>query len=710
MKFRYTLPFIICFFIAPIYGQYIPSYVESSTGLDNPALDGGRTEIELADINNDGNLDILSIGDHGSPYINTQEHGIMVWFGDGNGNWTVSQNGNFGYGGIAVGDVNNDGMLDVGYAMHHNYSSTDFGDQLIEVALGDGTGLNWTPWDDGLATNGESWGMFGTDFADIDGDGDLDVGSNSFGASSGIHIYLNNGDGTWTQSFGFTGGNSTDDFVFGDVNNDGYPDFAAAQQYGTVYINDSTGNFIQSDGNLPPAGNLGRYGPDLGDVDNDGTDELSFANSNGGVEVWKWSEGNQWSSISGSLPASGTYDGTQLYDMNSDGFTDLIAFSDGLVRIWLGDGNGSWTQAADITVPNQGTFVALRVEGDADHNGYADVALVDEEGSFVTYQNHLRFFKEASPADNLTIRSIYPSANRHINIGSVMTIKWLSEVPAGNTSVVKMEISKSDTSGPWIMISDQLKNNGQYQWIVPDSLASSEPCRIKFTVYSGSDSVSNYSPQFFISPESVVPVELVSFNATAQGNNVSLSWQTATETNNRGFEVQRSDRKDYGEVRGQKAEWKKIDFLEGNGTTNESHSYSYTDKDVTPGRYYYRLKQIDFNGSYSFSKEIEADVSAPMEFSLEQNYPNPFNPVTTIEYKIPDVGTSPANSAGRFMKFVKLKVYNTLGEEVTTLVNEEKPAGNYSVKFNGSNLPSGVYFYKLAAGSFIATRKMVLLR
>ena len=188
MKIKYLLSFTLCLFISQIYSQYIPSYVESSSGLGNPALDGGRTEIELADINNDGNPDILSIGDHGSPYVNTQEHGVMVWFGDGNGNWAVSQNGDFGYGGIAVGDVNNDGFLDVGYAMHHDYSSTDFGNQLIEVALGDGTGLNWTPWDDGLASNGESWGMFGTDFADIDNDGDLDIGSNSFGASSGIHI------------------------------------------------------------------------------------------------------------------------------------------------------------------------------------------------------------------------------------------------------------------------------------------------------------------------------------------------------------------------------------------------------------------------------------------------------------------------------------------------------------------------------------------
>ena len=296
-----------------VYAQYIPTYVESSNGLDNPFLDGGRTEVELADINNDGNLDILTVGDHGSPYIGTAEHGIMVWLGDGSAtNWTGIQIGNFGYGGIAVGDVNNDGKLDVGYGIHHNYSGEDFGDQILEVALGNGLGTDWTPWDDGLATNGEDWGMFCTDFADIDCDGDLDIGANSFGCCAGVHIYRNNSDGTWTQLFGFLGGNSSEDFVFGDVNNDGYPDFAVGQQNGTVYINDETGNFLLADGNLPSGGSIGRLGPDLGDIDSDGTDELSFTNLSGGVEVWKWSEGNNWTSVSNGLPVSGIKGTTEL--------------------------------------------------------------------------------------------------------------------------------------------------------------------------------------------------------------------------------------------------------------------------------------------------------------------------------------------------------------------------------------------------------------
>jgi len=593
------------------YSQYIPTYVESSSGLNNPFLEGGRTEVELADMNNDGNLDIISVGDHGSPYINTAEHGVMIWFGNGSGtNWSVVQIGNFGYGGVAIGDVNNDGKLDVGYGIHHNYSGEDLGDQILEVALGNGFGTDWTAWDNGLATNGESWGMFCTDFADVDCDGDLDIGSNAFGCCAGVHIYLNNANGSWTQSFGFTGGNSSMDFVFGDVNNDGYPDFATSHQNGTVYINDHTGNFTVARAGYSD-------GPDLGDIDNDGTDELSIVNNNGGVEVWKWSEGNNWTSISNGLPVSGGYEATQIYDMNSDGFGEVAAFGTGLITIWLGDGTGSWIQAAQFNLPSPGYFKAFRIDGDADHNGYADIVLVDEEGTWINYQNHLRFFKESSPADSITIRPVYPFTNKKINVQSVQTIKWISEVPSGVSSLVKLELSTNDINGPWNTIAVDLPNNGHYQWIIPESAASTDTCRIRYTVYTSTDTISSINPEgFFIIGQLVI-----------------------------------SD------------EQNKI----------------------------------------------------PEEFILYQNYPNPFNPSTVISYQLP------------VASIVTLKVYDILGNEIATLVNGEKPAGNYEVEFNSHSglsgirdLPSGIYFYQLLvsagrspdgkAGSFVQTKKMVLMR
>jgi hypothetical protein len=182
----------------------------------------------------------------------------------------------------------------------------------------------------------------------------------------------------------------------------------------------------------------------------------------------------------------------------------------------------------------------------------------------------------------------------------------------------------------------------------------------------------------------VLPVELTSFSANTIGNEIELRWQTATEINNKGFEIYRNG--------------KRISFVNGKGTTTEKQNYSFIDKGLSIGIYNYRLNQIDFDGTQKNVGETTVNLIRPEKFSLEQNYPNPFNPSTKIEFTIPQ------------SSFVNLKVYNILGKEVSNLVNEEKPAGSYEVKFNGSNLSSGIYFYTLKTGSYIQTKKLILLK
>ncbi len=205
---------------------------------------------------------------------------------------------------------------------------------------------------------------------------------------------------------------------------------------------------------------------------------------------------------------------------------------------------------------------------------------------------------------------------------------------------------------------------------------------------------------------SVVPVDLINFSAGIENNNVSLNWMTASETNNKGFEVERSIKNSKLKIKN----FETIGFVNGNGTSTELNYYSFKDEKVSAGKYLYRLKQIDFDGSSEYSTEIEVEIGLPDKFELYQNYPNPFNPTTKIRYSIPFVETH----SGASQQNVLLKVYDVLGNEIATLVNEEKAPGEYKVEFSATggalNLSSGVYFYKLTAGSFIQTRKMIILR
>ena len=192
-----------------------------------------------------------------------------------------------------------------------------------------------------------------------------------------------------------------------------------------------------------------------------------------------------------------------------------------------------------------------------------------------------------------------------------------------------------------------------------------------------------------------IPVELVSFTADYYNGKVFFKWETATEINNKGFEIQKRDKF-------RNDDWMKIDFVSGNGTTTQVHTYNFSYEENKADIYRFRLKQIDFDGTVSYSEVIEVNVPVVEEFVLYQNYPNPFNPCTKIGFQTSEFG------------FVKLKVYDVLGNEVAILVNEEKPVGEYQVEFNTSTInhipSSGIYFYQLKTNNFVETKKMVLMK
>jgi hypothetical protein len=194
----------------------------------------------------------------------------------------------------------------------------------------------------------------------------------------------------------------------------------------------------------------------------------------------------------------------------------------------------------------------------------------------------------------------------------------------------------------------------------------------------------------FIDTATVLPVELTHFSSSINNKKVELSWETATETNNYGFQIERQfENNTY---------WSVIGFVKGNGNSYSPKIYSFSDLPSLSATYKYRLKQVDLNGNYKYSSEIEVVYNNVTSFSLDQNFPNPFNPSTTISYQLSAEG------------LVSIKVYDVLGKEIVTLVNEVKQSGLHEVDFNASGYGSGIYLYKMTVNNFSQTHKMIVLK
>lgn len=193
-----------------------------------------------------------------------------------------------------------------------------------------------------------------------------------------------------------------------------------------------------------------------------------------------------------------------------------------------------------------------------------------------------------------------------------------------------------------------------------------------------------------------LPVELISFNITVEQNNVLLKWQTATEVNNYGFEIEKYVVNRQVAV----SRWEQIGFIEGHGNSNSPKEYAYADKNISDGKYYYRLKQIDTDGNFGYSEILGTDIKIlPSKYALFQNYPNPFNPSTTIEFSLTDDSN------------VRLNLYSLTGELITELISgAELTKGTYKFTFDASKLASGTYIYSLEANGKKLSKKLTLIK
>ena len=410
-----------------------------------------------------------------------------------------------------------------------------------------------------------------------------------------------------------------------------------------------------------------------------------IANTADGGYMWTW----QW------------YSGDDVfYDIH---FTDTqngwVVGGDGLI-LFTTDGGNNWNYQTTGTAQrlNSVHFIDNQIGWIAGNEGTI----------FKTTDGGTNWFSQINVSNQL--KSIF-SVNQNIvyavgSNGVILKttnsgIDWFAQI--NETTNTLNQVIFSDVNNGWTVGNSGTilyTSNGGIDWSPENSGTTENLLSLSFVDGNIGWAAGNHST--LLKYTATVPVELISFTSEIDNNKVTLNWETASETNNLGFEVERKT----------DGEWITIGFVEGHSTSTQAQSYLFIDNlnELSSGLISYRLKQVDFDGSFEYSNIIEVNFnSVPDEFVLSQNYPNPFNPTTKIEYRIP-LNPPLLKGESEAGGFITLKVYDILGNEVANLVNEQKPAGNYEVEFDANEFASGTYFYKLETDNFTSIKKMILLK
>ncbi|MCF6269927.1 MAG: T9SS type A sorting domain-containing protein [Melioribacteraceae bacterium] len=678
-------------------------FTEGFTSVSAGFYNSSRGASEWGDYDNDGDLDVLITGSSNTVlYKNTNGS-----FSSVSTSLTVTSNGY-----AAWGDYDNDGGLDIAL-IGTNGSSVP----TSKIYRNDG-GDTFT--DISAALTGVNYGS--CDWGDYDNDGDLDLAiTGNIGSSVGsTKIYTNN-NGVFTDaSISLTGAfNSFLKWV--DIDNDKDLDLFVLGHTGSgkltkIYRNDGGGSFTSIITNLP---NVGDCNIAFGDYDSDGDIDIAMPYlSSTGVYSNNGSGGfsKVWSG------PSLTYGFADWGDYDNDGDLDLLLAgwiqvpSEKITRVYRNDGSNTFV---DISAGLTGLQQGAASWGDYDGDNDLDLAVIGYTGSVdktIIYENFRNTSNTAPNApsnlatsvnDN-TITFSWDKATDAQTSQNALTYNLVVGTTDGGSDVFSGMVNATSgyrripTQGntghtnSWTL--NNLTNGQSYYWKV----------QTIDNTFTGSVFTAGTSEQ-------ALPVELTYFTATSTSSAaVLLNWETATEVNNYGFEIERASfRKDgttpvrtgLGDgatpVQG---DWSTLGFVPGHGNSNSPKDYSFVDANSYSGKIQYRLKQIDTDGAFEYSEVIEVEARVLGKYLLEQNYPNPFNPTTNINFSIAKTGN------------VKLTIYNTIGQKVATLFNGVKKAGSHKISFNATNLMSGVYFYRLVAdsygesGSFVQVEKMLLLK
>ncbi len=555
----------------------------------------------------------------------------------------------------AYGDIDGDGQAEivVAYAL----GSSGF----VGAFEKDGSAVTGFPVNNGYIIRSPV-------LADVDGDGFDEIVVTRTTYPTG-QLYIYKGDGTvlsgWPQTMDDIPASSS---AVGDITNDGTPEIVA-EAYGSIYAWSVNGTMLPGFPYMLTGNDKTSYSsPVLVDVDNDNVREIIFGTHDigsglGRLHIIK-SDGtplpnfpkvtNYW--IYGP-PAVGYIDADNILDISVG---DQVLSGSAVDKLYAWNANGQALPGFPV-----GPLWAINDQvtiADIDNDTQQDLVIDDNAfGEYHAYHN------DGSPVSGWPLTTDGITFFNTPALADVNGDNVLDMLGAGITDIGTNPVTHV------------------YLWNLE---APYNPTKITVPVFQYNTKHNG----LFVDP-STIPVELVSFTAESNGDGVSLKWETATELNNRGFEIQRciGDKGFYT-----------VGFINGHGTTAGHQYYSYTDKNLDNGIYSYRLKQVDFDGSSNYSNAIEVELKALYSYFLDQNWPNPFNPATSIGFGIKDKSN------------VRITILNAIGEEVAVILNEEQEPGFHRVEFNTASLagglPSGVYFYRIQAGTFTATRKMILLK
>ncbi|MEO8664332.1 MAG: FG-GAP-like repeat-containing protein [Ignavibacteria bacterium] len=646
------------------------------------------TTLNLSDFDNDRDLDML---------INNNDS-IYFYRNDGLGNFALDTSLT-GYAG-QTGDLNGDGFLDVAYtASYKNYVLKN-----INGVFSKSDSNDLSPCNRGFASDMR--------INDFNNDGFLDIAELTdcyFGilgfldSDRNLELYLNSSSSTFTHLniyndpyFGGPEGFATSqlgNFASLDYNNDGFVDFVTSS---VRLTNGGYENFLPS--YIP----YFFLKPVKGDFNGDGSIDLAVTRGNTFVD-FNPALNTLINDGAGHYTTLINYDiifyGGSAADFDNDGDLDMIGFSDHARILW---NDNCASVSAEIQGPAGLTPGTVSMYTNA-NPGTWELHNFSPANAFISGSsfNDTIFINSGTNYGSFLLGLMVPDSCG----GKILTTKYVNistcSISGPENTPLNSNLTYTVGYNPnarWV-----LRNYGGDAFIIGSNdndtvVVNSGTIYAQYfeLTYIDTNVTENCTVYVYLQ-EGPLPVELTSFTSNVNGMNVSLKWTTASEINNSGFDIERSNIIDHPEQH--QTGWSKVGYLIGKGTIFTSSDYEFTDRNLTSGKYKYRLKQIDFNGNYEYyDLSGEVVIGVPEKYFLSQNYPNPFNPVTNLEFGISDLG------------FVSLKIFDMAGREITELIGKNMEAGYYKVNFDGSNLSSGIYFYRLQSVDFIETKKMMLLK